>query len=160
MQKKWVFPAETSCRRMPFPAAKCTFLQKNAAFGGRITGNRRKSQAGFRAQESRALANFQKKISRNQAGRVCANCLCKLFLFGWVFLGGVPSLEFTSLTLNTFTQSHQYKQLSSRPWQSLSISLHSVPLPTIQSETWLVHVKVREPHLNQPGPYELSWLFP
>ena len=26
----------------------------------------------------------------------------------------------------------------------------SVPLPTIQSETWLVHAKVREPHLNPP----------
>ena len=26
----------------------------------------------------------------------------------------------------------------------------SVPLPTIQSETWLVHAKVREPHLNHP----------
>ena len=28
--------------------------------------------------------------------------------------------------------------------------LGSVPLPTIQSETWLVHAKVREPHLNLP----------
>ena len=28
--------------------------------------------------------------------------------------------------------------------------LISVPLPTIQSETWLVHAKVREPHLNPP----------
>ena len=26
----------------------------------------------------------------------------------------------------------------------------SVPLPTIQSETWLVRAKVREPHLNPP----------
>ena len=26
----------------------------------------------------------------------------------------------------------------------------SVPVPTIQSETWLVHAKVREPHLNPP----------
>ena len=26
----------------------------------------------------------------------------------------------------------------------------SVPLPTVQSETWLVHVKVCEPHLNPP----------
>ena len=26
----------------------------------------------------------------------------------------------------------------------------SAPLPTIQSETWLVHAKVREPHLNPP----------
>ena len=36
----------------------------------------------------------------------------------------------------------------------------SVPLPAIQSETWLVHAKVREPHLNPPSSYELSWLFP
>ena len=28
--------------------------------------------------------------------------------------------------------------------------LISVPLPAIQSETWLVHAKVREPHLNRP----------
>ena len=35
----------------------------------------------------------------------------------------------------------------------------SVPLPTIQSEAWLVHAKVRETHLT-PGSYELSWLFP
>ena len=28
--------------------------------------------------------------------------------------------------------------------------LLSVPLPTIQSETWPVHAKVREPHLNPP----------
>ena len=28
----------------------------------------------------------------------------------------------------------------------------SVPLPTIQSEKWQVHVKVREPHLNHPVP--------
>ena len=26
----------------------------------------------------------------------------------------------------------------------------SVPLPTIQSETWLVHAEIREPHLNPP----------
>ena len=26
----------------------------------------------------------------------------------------------------------------------------SAPLPTLQSETWLVHAKVREPHLNPP----------
>ena len=28
---------------------------------------------------------------------------------------------------------------------------HYVPLPTIQSETWLVHTKVRESHLNRLG---------
>ena len=27
-------------------------------------------------------------------------------------------------------------------------ALVSVPLPTIQSKTWLVHKEVREPHLN------------
>ena len=37
---------------------------------------------------------------------------------------------------------------------------YSAPLPAIQSETWLVHAKVREPHLNPPGSYELFWLFP
>ena len=47
---------------MTFPEEKCTFLQKNAAFGGHIAGNRRKSQEGFRAQESRTLANFHKKF--------------------------------------------------------------------------------------------------
>ena len=35
-----------------------------------------------------------------------------------------------------------------------------MPLPTIQSETWLVHAKVREPTPEPPGSYELSWLFP
>ena len=49
-----------SCRKMHFPAEKCTFLQKNAAFSGHMAGNRRKLQEGFRAQESRTLANFHK----------------------------------------------------------------------------------------------------
>ena len=31
-----------------------------------------------------------------------------------------------------------------------SKDLLSAPLPTLQSETWLVHAKVREPHLNPP----------
>ena len=31
--------------------------------------------------------------------------------------------------------------------------------PIIQPEAWLVHVKVREPHLNPPV-HELSWLLP
>ena len=26
----------------------------------------------------------------------------------------------------------------------------TVPFPTIQSEKWLIHAKVREPHLNPP----------
>ena len=43
-----------SCRKMHFPAEKC-------GFGGHMTGNRRKSQEGCRAQEARALANFHKK---------------------------------------------------------------------------------------------------
>ena len=63
------FPAEKcvllqksalSCRRMPFPAEKSTFLQKNTAFGGHTAENRRKSQEGFRAQESRTPDNFHK----------------------------------------------------------------------------------------------------
>ena len=45
---------------MHFPAEKCTFLQKNAVFGGHMAGNRRKLQEGFRAQESRTLATFHK----------------------------------------------------------------------------------------------------
>ena len=52
---------------MPFPTEKCTFLQKNALSrrkmwwsGGHMAGNRRKFQEGFRAQESRTLANFHK----------------------------------------------------------------------------------------------------
>ena len=43
--------------KMPFPAEKYTFLQKNAVFG---MAHGRKPQEGFRAQESRALANFHK----------------------------------------------------------------------------------------------------
>ena len=54
--------------------------------------------------------------------------------------------------------------LGPKKWLSNSIKIQdcnrSVPLPTIQSETWLVHAKAREPHLNPPGSYELSWLFP
>ena len=37
---------------------------------------------------------------------------------------------------------------------------NSVPLPTIRSETWLVHAKVREPRLNPHGSCELSWRDP
>ena len=39
------------------------------------------------------------------------------------------------------------------PKNSKSLESHfrvSVHLPTIQSETWLFHAKVREPHLNPP----------
>ena len=31
------------------------------------------------------VPSFPLKISRNQAERVCTNCLCKLFFFWWVF---------------------------------------------------------------------------
>ena len=35
---------------------------------------------------------FSLKASRKQQERVCANCVCKLFSFGWVFFwGGLPS---------------------------------------------------------------------
>ena len=40
-------------QKMPFPVEKCTFLQKNYGFQGHMSGNRRKLQEGFRAQESR-----------------------------------------------------------------------------------------------------------
>ena len=53
---------------MSFPAETCIFLQKNAFLaekmavfgGGHMAGNHRKFQEGFRAQESRTLANFHK----------------------------------------------------------------------------------------------------
>ena len=51
-----------SYRKMHFPAEKCTFLHKNAVFGWHSTGNCRKLQEGFRAQESRTLANFHKNF--------------------------------------------------------------------------------------------------
>ena len=41
-------------------AEKCLFPQKNAVLGGHIAGNHTKLQEGFRAQESRTLANFHK----------------------------------------------------------------------------------------------------
>ena len=64
-----------SCRKIGFPAEKCTFLQKNALSCGKMqfpaekcsflgvhmAENRRKVHEGFRAQESRTLANFHKK---------------------------------------------------------------------------------------------------
>ena len=34
--------------------------------------------------------------------------------------------------------------------KSMRMRLSKLPLPAIQSETWLVHAKVREPHLNPP----------
>ena len=53
--------AYISCRRMHFPGDRCTFLQKHMVFRGGKARNRRKLQEGFRAQESRTLANFHKK---------------------------------------------------------------------------------------------------
>ena len=54
--------------KMHFPAAKCTFLEKNAlscrkmqlSGGGHRPGSCRKLQEGFKIQESRTLPNFQK----------------------------------------------------------------------------------------------------
>ena len=43
---------------MHFPAEACAFLHKNVVL--RVVGNRRKLQEGFKAQESRTLANFHK----------------------------------------------------------------------------------------------------
>ena len=67
--EKCIFPQKNavSYRKMRFPAEKCIFLLKNAFScrkmrfsGGHMAGNRRKLQKGFRAQESRTLANFHK----------------------------------------------------------------------------------------------------
>ena len=44
-------------QKMHFPAEKMHFS------GGLMAGNRRKPREGFRAQESRTLANFHKNIS-------------------------------------------------------------------------------------------------
>ena len=82
------FPAENalfcrkralSSRKMRFPAEKCTFLEKNAAFGGHMAGNCRKLEDGFRAQESRALANFYMtpvKRVREMTQRACSCLQC------------------------------------------------------------------------------------
>ena len=59
------------CRKMRFPAEECSFLQKNAVLGGgHMAGNLRKSQEGFRAQESRTLANFHKTLGLHK--KICA----------------------------------------------------------------------------------------
>ena len=72
-----------SCSKMPFPTEKCTFLQKNAVFGGHVAGNRRKSREALRTQESRALANFRKTIQRKFWERQLST-VCKLgALLGW-----------------------------------------------------------------------------
>ena len=64
------FPTEkcTFLQKNAFPAEKCIFLQKNALFGGHVAGNRRNLQEGFRAQESRTLANFHKTGERDIIG--------------------------------------------------------------------------------------------
>ena len=71
MQKKG-FPKEKCIfvQKMHFPTERCAFLQKNAFtcrkmrfWGGHMARDRRKSQEGLRAQESRTLANFHKRIS-------------------------------------------------------------------------------------------------
>ena len=75
------FPKEKweSCRKMPFPAETCLFLQKNAVLGGDTARNRRKSQEGFRARESRTLANFTRTFHRDERykqwcwARTCIN---------------------------------------------------------------------------------------
>ena len=43
---------------------------------------------------------------------------------------------------------------------TLKMTRKSVPLPTIQSETWPVHAKVLEPHLNPPVRENFSWRDP
>ena len=65
-----------SHRKVHFPAEKCTFLhknalscKKNAVFEGYIAGNCRKLQEGFRAQESRTLANFH--LPKKQKSAFC-----------------------------------------------------------------------------------------
>ena len=63
------FPAEScnSLQKMHFPAEKCSFR-------GHMAGNRRKAREGFRAQESRTIANFHKTIS------VCEYWCCCFWL--------------------------------------------------------------------------------
>ena len=65
-----------SSRKMRFPAEKCTFLEKNAAFGEPMAGNCRKLQDGFRAQESRTLANFYKTPVGNVRKMTQHACSC------------------------------------------------------------------------------------
>ena len=56
--EKWILVQKNalSYRKMGLPAEKWILLQKNAVFG-------RKSQEGFKDQESRTLASFHKNVS-------------------------------------------------------------------------------------------------
>ena len=78
----WFLTSQRRLRKNDFSCRKCFFLQKNALScwkmpflkknalscrkmrfsGGHIARNRRKSQEGFRAQESRTPANFHKTV--------------------------------------------------------------------------------------------------
>ena len=80
------------------------FRQTNPRKSGFMTGRptRKKPPTQIKTQFAQTISEqfvqtvppFPFKMSRKQAKRVCANCLCKLFLFGWVvFWGGSPSLE-------------------------------------------------------------------
>ena len=67
----WILTPRSSLQKN---AEKCTFLQKNAVFGGgggHMAGNRRKSREGFGAQESRTLVNLHKiRFSPRKCGGV------------------------------------------------------------------------------------------
>ena len=74
----WVFLQTNafSYRKMHFPAENCAFLWQNAVscrkirfWGGHMAGNRRRWQEGFRAQESRTLANFHKNL--RESAKIC-----------------------------------------------------------------------------------------
>ena len=62
LYRKMHFPTEecTFLQTNAFPSEECTFLQKNMVFGGHAARNCRTLQEGFKAQESRTLANFHK----------------------------------------------------------------------------------------------------
>ena len=64
------------------------------------------------------LRPFPFKISRKQIKTVCANCLRKLFSFGWVvFLGGSPSLDLGLQQARHLTnhKSHTHTHTLARP---------------------------------------------
>ena len=60
--QEYLFPTEV---RFPASAENALSCRKNAVFRGRMAGNRRKLQEGFRAQESRTPVNFHKICSCN-----------------------------------------------------------------------------------------------
>ena len=96
---------------MHFPAKKKThLLQKNAlscrkmrfSGGQHIAGNRRKSQEGFRAQESRTLANFHKTVGSFllTTELLCSQLYCGAFL---LTIGVSPvTIGAFSLTIEAF----------------------------------------------------------